>query len=130
MPAGVSDVGSHSVKTDPSSTLEQRCTDPLCDSVIWRTIVSPSPVRRSRPVEGPSPRQNRPKILCWSSRAIPTPSSSTASFDKLETDATFAWVREEGGKVSKYAVREATSLKANGASLMQSTEPQTEAKEL
>ena len=57
------------------------------------------------------------------------PSTAPATFDTLETDATFAWVRQEGGNVSKYAVREATSLKANGASLMQSTEPQTEAKE-
>ncbi len=58
------------------------------------------------------------------------PSNATMKSDFLETDATFAWVRQELGKVSKYAVREATMLKANGTALMQSAEPKTEAKDL
>ena len=58
------------------------------------------------------------------------PSTAPAAIGALETDATFAWTREEGGKVSKYAVREATHLKANGTVLMESARPQTEAKEL
>jgi len=57
------------------------------------------------------------------------PSSAPAVIAGLETDATFAWVREEGGKVSKYAVREATSLKFDGTVLVESKEPLTEAKE-
>ena len=58
------------------------------------------------------------------------PTSATAKSDFLETDATFAWVRQEVGKVSKYAVREATVLKANETVLMQSDKPKTEAKDL
>lgn len=57
------------------------------------------------------------------------PQTGASSLEDLETDATFAWVREEAGKVSAYAVREATTLKANGTVLMQSKEPRTEAKE-
>jgi hypothetical protein len=57
------------------------------------------------------------------------PSSTPAVIAGLETDATFAWVREEGEKVSKYAVREASNLKFDGTILMESKEPQTEAKE-
>jgi hypothetical protein len=57
------------------------------------------------------------------------PSNSSAVFEKLETDATFAWVREKAGKVSKYAVREATNLKMNETVLMQSKKQKTEAKE-
>ena len=57
------------------------------------------------------------------------PSSTPMAFDTFETDATFAWVREEGGNISKYAVREATNLKVNGAVLMESAEPKTEAKQ-
>ena len=52
-----------------------------------------------------------------------------AVFDGLETDATFAWTRKEGGEVTKYAVREATNLKTDGSFLMNSKEPVTEAKE-
>ena len=58
------------------------------------------------------------------------PTSATAKSDFLETDATFAWVRQEVGKVSKYAVREATVLKANETVLIQSDKPKTEAKDL
>ena len=57
------------------------------------------------------------------------PSLKTATFGKSETDATFAWTRESGGKLSHYAVREATNLKSNGAVLMESKDPRTEAKE-
>lgn len=57
------------------------------------------------------------------------PSCAPAVFGELGTDATFAWTREEGGKVSKYAVREATNLRANGTTLMESKIPSTEAKE-
>ncbi len=57
------------------------------------------------------------------------PSNVTAKSDLVETDASFAWIRQEVGKVSKYFVREATMLKANGTVLMQSDKPKTEAKE-
>jgi hypothetical protein len=56
------------------------------------------------------------------------PSSKNSALGSLETDATFAWVREEGGKVSKYAVREAKELKVNGTVLVNSNEFKTEAK--
>ena len=57
------------------------------------------------------------------------PSPAPAAVGTLETDATFAWTRAEGGKVSKYAVREAKTLKANGAVLVESAQSLTEAKE-
>jgi hypothetical protein len=57
------------------------------------------------------------------------PTTAPAVFQKLETDATFAWIREKSGKISKFAIREATSLKANGTVLMQSVKPRTEATE-
>ena len=57
------------------------------------------------------------------------PSSEAAALGSLETDASFAWTREEGGKVSKFAVREGKSLKANGAVLMQANERRTTAVE-
>ena len=57
------------------------------------------------------------------------PSTEPAVFQTMETDATFAWIREEGGKITKFAMREATNLKANGKVLMQSEEPRTEAGE-
>lgn len=57
------------------------------------------------------------------------PSSAPAAFGDLETDATFAWVREQGGTATKYAVREASNLKVKGAVLMESAQPQTVAKE-
>ena len=58
------------------------------------------------------------------------PSSEAAALGSLETDASFAWTREEGGKVSKFAVREGKSLKANGAVLMQANERRTTAVEV
>jgi len=58
------------------------------------------------------------------------PSSVSAALGTLKTDATFAWVRAEEGGISKYAIREATNLKAEGTVLLQSNEPRTEAKEL
>ncbi len=57
------------------------------------------------------------------------PTSKPAAFPTLKTDATFAWLRTEGGEVSKYAVREATNLNVNGEVLVHSDEPQTEAKQ-
>ena len=57
------------------------------------------------------------------------PSNSPATFPELVSDATFAWIREEGGHASKYAVREATYLKSNGVVLLQSNELRTEAKQ-
>ena len=56
------------------------------------------------------------------------PTNEPATLEGLETDATFAWTREAGGKVSHYAVRDATNLKSNGTVLVQSQEPVTEAK--
>jgi hypothetical protein len=57
------------------------------------------------------------------------PTTAAAALGTIETDATFAWTRNEGGKVSHYAVREATNLKSNGIVLMESKEPRTEVKE-
>ena len=57
------------------------------------------------------------------------PSSVSAAFDGMETDGTFAWTRVEDGKVTHYAVREATNLKSKEKVLLQSNEPQTVAKE-
>ena len=53
-----------------------------------------------------------------------------AVFQTLETDATFVWIRKETGKITAFAVREATNLKVGGTILLQSDEPTTEAKEL
>lgn len=58
------------------------------------------------------------------------PTNESAVFGTMETNATFAWTRSEGGKVTKYAVREATSFKVDGAVLVGSKEEVTEAKEL
>ncbi|WP_044254242.1 heparinase II/III family protein [Rhodopirellula sp. SWK7] len=57
------------------------------------------------------------------------PAAAPAAFESLETDATFAWIRKENGRVSKVAVREATTLKANGTIFLQSDKPQTGARE-
>ncbi|TWU46112.1 Heparinase II/III-like protein [Rubripirellula tenax] len=57
------------------------------------------------------------------------PTNAPAIFQDFETDATFAWIRKEGAEISKFAVREATNLTANGTVLVQSKEPRTEAKE-
>lgn len=57
------------------------------------------------------------------------PTNAAMTSDRLTTDATFVWIREEGGTVTHYAARNATSLKANGEVLLHSNEPRTEAKE-
>ena len=58
------------------------------------------------------------------------PSTAPAAAEALETDATFAWAREEGRKEhhTMPSAKQRT-LKANGTVLLQSDEPQTEAKE-
>ncbi|MCM2369610.1 heparinase II/III domain-containing protein [Aporhodopirellula aestuarii] len=62
-------------------------------------------------------------------RFLLQPANAPAVFQDLESDATFAWVREEDGRVTKLAVREATNLKANGTVFLQSDEPRTGARE-
>ena len=57
------------------------------------------------------------------------PTNEETMFEGMRTDATFAWTRKEGGKISKYAVREATNLKVDGLVLVGSKEPLTEAEE-
>ena len=47
----------------------------------------------------------------------------------MATDATFTWVRETGGAITHFAVRDATNLNANGTVLWKSDKPQTIAKE-
>ena len=55
--------------------------------------------------------------------------TAPAEFENLKTDATFAWIRKANEKVTHYAVREATSLKAGEVTLVESSEMMTEAKE-
>lgn len=57
------------------------------------------------------------------------PSAVSTTVQKLTTDATFAWVRETGGAITHFAVRDATNLNANGTVLWKSDKPQTIAKE-
>lgn len=57
-------------------------------------------------------------------------SPKAATFQTLETDATFAWIRNVSGKIAAFGVREATNLKSGGTILLQSDEPTTEAKKL
>lgn len=57
------------------------------------------------------------------------PTNGPAEFENLTTDATFAWVRKTNDKVTHYAVREATNLKAGESMLVESKQPTTEAKE-
>ena len=57
------------------------------------------------------------------------PSTKLAVVGGVETDATFAWVREDGGKATKYFVREGSYLKANGTELLKEQKPITVAKE-
>ena len=58
------------------------------------------------------------------------PSTKQAAVGGVDTDATFAWVREGGGKATNYFVREGSYLKANGTELLQEKKPMTVAKEM
>ena len=102
------------------------------EQVILQVLV-PSAVGKSGPEVSSVKQGNQVLVTVKDGDITDTfllqPSSAPAAFDVLETDATFAWVREEGGKATKYAVREATTLKANGSVLMESDKPQTVAKE-
>src|SRR5699024_9021751 len=68
--------GNTSVNVAPRPGLESTVTSPPCAWAIRRTIARPSPLLRSRLFSGPE-RTNRSKMRCWSSRAIPLPSSRT-----------------------------------------------------
>lgn len=57
------------------------------------------------------------------------PSSVQSVFRGLETDATFCWVRQKEGIVTAIAVREATYLRKDGASLFESTQLSSETKQ-
>ncbi len=49
-----------------------------------------------------------------------------AVFDPFETDGTFVWIRESGGKLLNYAIREGTSLKVQGKTVVDSEIPTIE----